>query len=360
MIQKVGIVGSGTMGCGVAQLCAQSGVAAALWDSDAAALVGAQGRVRAGLDAALQRGKLDASQKERAWGLAAPVRSIEDLADCGLVLEAIVEDLGVKQGLLARLSRLVPGAVLATNTSSFRVADVAARADFPERCVGLHFFNPPVAMKLVEVARAPDTSPEAFQVALDLALRLGRTPVAVRDTPGYIVNRVMRPYYLGAMREAGAAGGIAGLDRAAREHGKAPMGPFELMDLIGLDVNLAITRSIYEALGRPERLKPEAMQEKLVAAGHLGRKNGSGFYSYANGQLAGENPEAIRHLPRARKIAPEAVWGRLQHGIVLEAREAQREGVASADDIDLAVRLGTNFPMGPFEWLKKHAPAAPR
>lgn len=360
MIQRVGVIGAGAMGCGIAQLCAQSGFSVKIFDSVPDSLALAPQRVRDGLDAAVLKGKLTTDQAARAYHSLSPVGSLRDLEGADLVIEAASEDLEIKKRIFIELSNICQDAILATNTSSLSVAAIAEAAEAPERVLGMHFFNPPVAMRLVEMVRGPKTSPEAFAAAWDFALMaLRRTPVDVKDTPGFIVNRVMRPYYLGGMRGAASAGGIAALDRAAREHGKVPMGPLELMDLIGLDVNLAITRSIYAALGGPQRLAPEPLQERLVEKGWLGRKSGRGFYLYRDGKPAGENPEAARLLPPAPLLKPEAVWGRLLHGLVVEARLLAEEGVAGKADIDTAVKLAMNFPKGPFEWLKDLAPADP-
>jgi 3-hydroxybutyryl-CoA dehydrogenase len=358
MIRRVAVVGAGTMGAGIAQLCAQSGFSVKVHDPVPAALEALPKRLKKGLDAGVLKGKLTPQQADRAFQALTPAAALKDLAGADLVIEAAPEKLELKQGLFAELSRLCPDALLATNTSSLSVAAVTADAAAPERALGIHFFNPPVAMRLVEMVRAPKTSPEAFSAAWDFVLSgLKRTPVDVKDVPGFIVNRVMRPYYVHSQRLVGP-GGFSAVDGACRALGGAPMGPFELMDLIGLDVNLAITESIYEALGRPERFVPPALQRTLVERGMTGRKTGRGFYLYEEGAPAGENPEASALTVRAGEAkTPEALWGGLRGAILAEAERAVSEGVASETDVDTAVKLAMNFPKGPFEWRKESTAA---
>jgi 3-hydroxybutyryl-CoA dehydrogenase len=346
VIQRVGVVGAGTMGLGIAQLCAQSGVGVKVFDASAAALQSVPARLKKGLDAAVLKGKLTTMQAERAFHSVTAVTELSDLAGADLVIEAAVEDLGIKRELFAKLDAICPDAILTTNTSSLSVAAIAEAVKTPHRVLGLHFFNPPVAMKLVEIIRATKTSAEVFAAVWDFALAgLRKTPVDVKDTPGFIVNRVMRPYYLEAQRCASA--GVAEIDRAAREIGGVPIGPFELMDLIGLDVNLSITKSIFEACGRPPRFTPQPLQEKLVSLGHLGRKTGKGFYVYQDGKNAGENPEL--GYPRGELKADRA-WERIIGAVIAEAELAFSEGVAGKADIDTAIKLAMNFPRGPFQW----------
>lgn len=355
MIQRVAIIGSGTMGGGIAQLCAQSGFSVKITDDRPQALADFSKRLKASLDAAVLKGRLAVIQAERAFQAVSPVKSLAELFGADLAIEAASEDLGVKRGIFQELGRICPGAILATNTSSLPVAAIAEAAASPGRVLGMHFFNPPVAMKLVELVRGPKTSPEVFQAAWDFALTgLRRVPVDVKDTPGFIVNRVMRPYYLEAQRLAAEGPGIEAVDEACRQEGGLPMGPFELIDLIGLDVNLSITRTLYEALGRPRRLAPPELQARLVAAGDLGRKLGRGFYSYAGGSRQ-VNERALAFLPAPTPRPGASLWGRVLDALISEAELAFTEGVASRSDIDMAVKLAMNFPKGPFEWRKQKA-----
>ncbi len=357
-VQRVAVVGAGTMGAGIAQLCAQSGFSVKVHDPAPKALEALSGRLRRGLDAGVLKGKLTTQAADRAFHAVSPAPALADLAGADLVIEAAPEKLELKQGLFAELSRLCPDALLATNTSSLSVAAVTARAAAPERTLGIHFFNPPVAMRLVEMVRAPRTSPEAFSAAWDFVLTgLRRTPVVVKDAPGFIVNRVMRPYYVHAQRLVGTSG-FSAVDGACRALGGVPMGPFELMDLIGLDVNLAITESLFEALGRPERFAPPALQRTLVERGMTGRKAGRGFYLYEDGAPAGENPEASALTAHGGAASsPEELWAALRAAVLAEAERVVAEGTASAADVDTAIKLAMNFPKGPFEWRKESTAA---
>jgi 3-hydroxybutyryl-CoA dehydrogenase len=358
MIQRVAVVGAGTMGAGIAQLCAQSGFGVKVHDPLPAALEALPGRLKKALDAAVLKGRLGTQQADRAYHSVSPAAALEDLAGADLVIEAAPEELALKQDLFEKLSRICPDAVLATNTSSLSVAAIMARAEGPQRALGVHFFNPPVAMKLVELIRTDKTGPEAFHAVFDFVLMgLKRTPVDVKDVPGFIVNRVMRPYYVTSQRLAGAGASFSSIDEACRSLGGVPMGPFELMDLIGLDTNLAITKSIHAALGRPERFAPPALQQALVDRGARGRKTGKGFYLYAEGRPAGENPDALALLAPGGASGREDAWARLRAALVAEAELVVSEGTASASDVDVAIKLAMNFPKGPFEWRKESTAA---
>ncbi|MBI3297316.1 MAG: 3-hydroxybutyryl-CoA dehydrogenase [Elusimicrobia bacterium] len=358
-MRTLGVVGAGTMGRGIAQLGLQNGLRVLLNDADPAALTRAKASIRESLGRAVAKGKLTQASADAALGRLVTAGALSDLAACDLVVEAVFEDLALKRRLLAELERLVPAPVtLATNTSSLLVSQVAEGMEAPERLVGLHFFNPPVAMKLVEVVRHPGTGEKALSAAWDLALELGREPVAVKDGPGFLVNRVVRPYYLVAQRLAGeGAGTFTELDAALTAQG-LPMGPFTLMDFIGLEVNLAITKSIFAGLGSPERLAPHWLQEKLVGMGFKGVKSAAGFYLYLQGRKDAENPAAVSLVPRFKKpLPPEEVFARVMAAVAAEAELMVQGGVASSKDIDLAVTLAMNFPKGPFAWGKSGAKA---
>jgi 3-hydroxybutyryl-CoA dehydrogenase len=358
VIQRVAVVGAGTMGAGIAQLCAQAGFSVKVHDPLPAALAALPGRLKKSFDAAVLKGKLTTQQAERAFHSISAVPELADLAGADLVIEAAPEMLGLKQDLFEKLSVICPDALLATNTSSLSVAEIMKKAQSPERTLGVHFFNPPVAMRLVEMIRTDATAPEAFQAAWEfLLMGLRRTPVDVKDVPGFIVNRVMRPYYVTAQRMVNTRTSCAAVDESCRSIGGVPMGPFELMDLIGLDTNLAITKAIYGALGRPERFAPPALQEKLVSAGELGRKTGKGFYLYIDGKKTGENPVATAFLHEGTDIAAKDIWSNLAGAIILEAERLVSEGTAGAHDIDVAIKLAMNFPKGPFEWQKENTAA---
>ncbi len=352
VFQRVAVCGAGAMGAGIAQLLAQSGFSVKLYDSSPEALCRAAGTLKKGLDASVLKGKLTTLEAERAARSVAYAKAIPELDGAEIAIEAIAEDLPAKRELFKALASLDPDMILATNTSSLPVSEIAEVS--PERSLGLHFFNPPAATKLVEVVKTPLTRPEIFKAVWEFVLLgLRRTPVEVGDTPGFIVNRVMRPYYLECQKAASRAALPEAVDRAARERGGVPMGPFELMDLIGLDVNLAITKIVYGRLGRPERLKPQPLQERLVSLGRNGRKSGRGFYLYKDGKKE-PDPEIHGLVPESGP-SPEEAWERVLAAVLREAAAAFEEGVAGKADIDMAIKLAMNFPKGPFEWLKERA-----
>ncbi|HEV8251951.1 MAG TPA: 3-hydroxyacyl-CoA dehydrogenase NAD-binding domain-containing protein [Candidatus Limnocylindria bacterium] len=352
-LERVGILGAGTMGSGIAQIVAEAGIEAVVHDPIEGAYRRAHERIAGFLARKVEKGQLDAAAAAAALDRLNPAASVEELAAVDLVVEAIPEELELKRDAFRRLDAAAePETVLATNTSSLSVARIASATGHPERVVGMHFFNPVPLMALVEVVPGPRTAPDVAEAAVSAARRLGKTPVVAADTPGFIVNRVARPFYLEAMRMAAdGAAGIEAIDAAARGMGFR-MGPFELVDTIGADVNLAVSLSVYEAFGRDPRYEPQEMQEVLVSAGRLGRKTSGGFYDYAPDGSRG-NPWS--GLPTG-SAAPGAglsdaqIAERLLATIVNEAASAVADGVAAPESIDVAMRLGANYPSGPLEW----------
>jgi 3-hydroxybutyryl-CoA dehydrogenase len=349
----VGVVGAGTMGAGIAQLALEAGHEVVLHDIDEAAIERGRSRVREGLARRAVRLELDADAVDD-WvsGRLAGLRDGHSLdavaAEAELVIEAALEDLELKRTIFAALDAATqPNVLLATNTSALSVAAIAQRTRHPERILGLHFFNPAPVMPLVEVVVPPAASLSVAERAARVMESWGKTPVRCADTPGFIVNRVNRPFTIAALRmlEAGLAT-VEAIDDAMRAGG-FPMGPFELMDLVGLDVNLATALGVWEPLGRPERLRPSPIQERLVADGHLGRKAGIGFYRYVDGKRQGV-ARGLGDVANARLDA-DAIRDRILTAIDAEARDAEAHGVATADDIDLAMRAGAGHPVGPFE-----------
>lgn len=280
-MERVGIVGAGTMGRGIAYVAITHGAQAILYDVVSGALENAVAQIEAWLQEATARGRLDETEARRARERLQPSAILEDLAGTEVVIEAAPEDMALKQEIFRQLDAIcLPGAILASNTSSLSITALGAVTRRPERVAGMHFFNPAPIMRLVEVVRGLATSEETVRALVDLARRWGKTPVVVKDTPGFIVNRVARPFYLEALRLIGE--GIANpptVDRLVRALGFR-MGPFELMDLIGLDVNLAVSESIYHAFFEEPRFRPHPMQRQMVQAGRLGRKTGKGWYDY--------------------------------------------------------------------------------
>jgi 3-hydroxybutyryl-CoA dehydrogenase len=349
-VEQVGVVGAGTMGAGIAQLACLGRFETYLHDPFPEALEDGEGRVRAGLVKGAERGRWSAEEAEAASARLRTSSRLEDLGGCDLLIEAAPEDLGLKRELFARLAGICgDDALLATNTSSLPVSAIAEPLAAPERVLGMHFFNPPARMRLVEVVAGDRTAPATLDAATAVAERMGRTPVRCTDSPGFIVNRCNRPFTLESLRILDE--GIvdhAQIDRVVREDGGYPMGPFELMDLIGIDVNLEVARSFYRQ--RPEpRWRPHPIQERMVRAGRLGRKSGRGFYDYA----AGADEEAVA-MPDSELRG--AIIERIIAQLVNEACFAAGEGVAAPEDIDEAMRLGLNHPRGPFEWGREFGP----
>ena len=346
---SVGIVGAGVMGAGIAQIALEAGWEVVLNDVDGDAIERAAARVRDGLARRAARLDLDAESID-AWvdGRMAGLRHahlLDGLAtEATLIVEAALEDLELKRTVFRALdAEAPPDVILASNTSALSITSIAdAAAVRPERVIGMHFFNPVPLMALVEVVPGAATSPGVTERAESIVRGWGKTPVRSADRPGFIVNRVNRPFTIEALRilEEGAAS-VEAIDAAMRDGG-FPMGPFELMDLSGLDVNLAAARGIWEGLGRPDRLRPSAIQERLVAAERLGRKSGGGFYRYADGRRDGVDPE-FSEGP-ARELRGEAIRERIEAAIADEARAAVDEGVATRDDVIVALQLGAAHP----------------
>lgn len=280
-IRTVAIVGAGTMGLGIAQVCASAGLETQLFDVDQVQVDRALATIQANLTAALEKGKLTLQQKEETLAKLKPAYLLSEIK-ADLIVEAIVERLDVKQKLFAELEAINKSEViLATNTSSISVSRIASVLKNPGRCIGWHFFNPADRMKLVEIICGKETDPALVGVLMELSKRLGKNAVVAKDSPGFIVNRVARPYYVESIKllEEGVAD-VTAIDRLMRSAG-FKMGPFELMDLIGVDTNLAVTTSVYEGFGKATRFAPSRTQQQLVAQGRLGKKSGKGFYDYS-------------------------------------------------------------------------------
>ena len=348
----IGIVGAGIMGSGIAQLALEAGHEVVLHDVDQPALARGRDRIAAGLARRAARALVDEPSGSADWvsERLARLRTsevVEQLGDeADAVIEAALEALELKRTIFRALDAVAdPATILATNTSALSVAAIAAATGRPERVVGLHFFNPAPVMRLVEVVAPPGTDPAIAAAAARLVEGWGRTAVRSADSPGFIVNRVNRPFTLRALRllEAGSAS-VDEIDAAIRDAG-FPLGPFELMDLTGIDVTFAASTGIWEALGRPDRLRPSPLQEQRIAAGALGRKTGQGWHRYLDGR------RLVADLPPspAGSLDADGIRERILLPIVDEAFRARDEGVATEADIDLAMRLGAAHPIGPFE-----------
>ena len=358
---RIGVVGAGTMGAGIAQIAALGGYETFLYEIDEKQLERGLEMVRNGMRRGAERGRWSETEADDALERLRTDTLIEFLRDCDLVIEAAPEDLDLKRNLFDRLATVCgPEAVLASNTSSLSVTAIASAAPEPQRIVGMHFFNPPALMQLVEVVAGDESDEPALKRATEVARGMGRTPIRTRDSVGFVANRCVRPFFLESLRML--AEGVARhdeIDRIVRLGAGLRMGPFELMDLIGIDVNFAVARSFWEqSFGEP-RWRPSPIHERMVASGRLGRKTGRGFYTYEKGEPhRPRDPDVDAERPifdedELEEIAgpnAPAVLTRLGSTIANEACFALGEQVASEADINTAMRLGYNWPIGSLEW----------
>jgi 3-hydroxybutyryl-CoA dehydrogenase len=354
-VGPIGVVGAGTMGLGIAAVAALAGFDAVVLDPSAEVRELTPGRVGAILDRGSGR-RWTAEEARAAAGRVQAVGAASDLRACGLIVEAVPEDLELKRRIFAELAAAVdPEAVLATNTSSLSIESIAGAVPDPSRFLGLHFFNPATAMELVEVVVGARTAPAAVELAAATVAAWGKTPIRVADGIGFLANRCARPYTLEGLRLSAALGiEPARVDLICRLGG-FPMGPFELIDLVGADVSLGVAESFYrQSFGEP-RWRPHRTLVQAVAAGRLGRKTGEGFYVYDGSahhapDPDGGGPELLVDGERLASLAgPEApeVLGWIAAALVNEAAFALEEGIAAAADVDLAMRLGYRWPLGP-------------
>jgi 3-hydroxybutyryl-CoA dehydrogenase len=356
----VAVVGTGTMGTGIAQAVLTAGHVVLIHDMNVDATAAGRARIVAALDRMVEKGRLTADGRASALARLEERHDLRDMArEADLVIEAVVEDLQLKRSIFRALDMEAhPSVALATNTSSLSVGAMADGTHHRERVLGLHFFNPAPVMPLVEVVATDQTLREVIQDAIEFVQGLGKTAVLCADAPGFIVNRVNRGFTLEPLRmlEAGE-GSVESID-AALEAAGYPMGPFRLMDLVGIDVNLAVARSLFEGFDEAPRFRPSPIQEQLVAAGTLGRKTGRGFYVYGDsaGDSAGDStgPRVSAELPgtRAAPVEPlpvATIVERVNLALINEAYRAVEERVASPQDVDTAIKLGVNHPLGPFE-----------
>ncbi|HVW46063.1 MAG TPA: 3-hydroxyacyl-CoA dehydrogenase NAD-binding domain-containing protein [Solirubrobacterales bacterium] len=344
-VERVGVLGAGAMGAGIAQLCAVAGIETRLLDADEEALAAGIARVEGSLGRAVERGRMAEVDAAAVLARLRPIGAVEDLAGVELVVEAVPEIVDLKVELLGALAALPGEPILASNTSSISIGILARRCGAPERLLGLHFFNPPTAMPLVELIATPRTDRGALGRARMLGERLGKQVVDVLDGPGFLVNRCARPYYMESLRmvEDGFAEPWE-IDRACVERGGFPLGPFELMDTVGVDVSLAVTRSMWEQSYGEPRWRPSPIQVAQVAAGRLGRKTGGGFY---------DEDDSWRSRPGASADHAATILDRVVANLVNEAAFALAAGIATPADLERAMVVGLNHPCGPAEWERR-------
>ena len=347
-MKTLGVVGAGTMGSGIAQLGVLAGMDVYLHDPVGDALTKGATLLRRNLDKGAEKGRWTSDEAELAAGRLREARALEDLAPCEIVIEAAPERLDLKRELFARLSDIAPDAVLATNTSSIPVTQIAGGAARPENVVGLHFFNPAPLMKLVEVIPALQTGDHAVAAATAVGEAMGKRVILASDGPGFLVNRCGRPFYSESLRIVQERLATHDqVDRIMRVNGGFRMGPFELMDLVGIDVGFEVAKSFMElSFGEP-RWKPNPLQARMAASGRHGRKTGRGWYDYS-----GDGPHREDDPPEVSEPdvpTPGGILRRIQCCIVNEGFFALGEGVGSEEDIDAGVKLGLNWPKGSIE-----------
>jgi 3-hydroxybutyryl-CoA dehydrogenase len=362
-VSRVGVIGAGTMGRGIAQVAALGGYATVLHDVSPELAEAGAAELRGALAKGVSRGRWSEEEAEAASNRVETAADLDELGGCDLLIEAAPESVELKRNLFVKLAEALGSEpILATNTSSLRVSEIAEGVPDPERVVGMHFFNPPALMKLVEVVAAERSSEGALEATTEVAERMGRTPIRAKDSPGFVANRLARPFSLESLRMLGdGVADIATIDRVVRLGGGFRMGPFELLDLIGLDVNLEIARSFFRQGGEPERWRPHPIQERLVAEGRFGRKSGHGYHDY-DGERE-PDPELEIDAPtldpeQLAQIDPaaEEILGRLLAQIVNEAAFALEEEIATPEDMETAMRLGFNWPLGPLGFARLLGP----
>lgn len=339
----VGIIGTGAMGAGIAQVAASNGCKVLLHDTNSTMLQKALTSINQSLSKLVEKGKITAADQLSILANITSHQQLNDLSNCNLIIEAIVEDLSVKQLVFSTLEELVSNdCILASNTSSLSIASIAAACKNKERVIGIHFFNPAVLMPLVEIIPALTTSQKVFEESLTIIRSWGKVTVKAKDTPGFIVNRLARPYYGEAIKiyEEGMAD-FATIDYAMRTLGGFKMGPFELMDFIGNDVNYRVTETVWQQFFYDARYRPSLTQKRLFEAGLFGRKTGKGYYDYNNQNT----PQPVVEETLLQKI-----FIRIIAMLINEAAEALLLQIGSRDDLDLAMVKGVNYKQGLLKW----------
>ena len=339
----VGIIGTGAMGAGIAQVAASNGCKVLMYDTSKEMLTKAVDNIGSSLQKLLEKNKLKEEEKNTIFNHISVHSQMHDLAVCDLIIEAIVEDLTIKKGVFSSLEEIVrPDCILASNTSSLSIASIAAACKQKERVIGIHFFNPAVLMPLVEIIPSLTTSEEVFNRSYAIIKDWGKVTVKAKDTPGFIVNRLARPFYGEAIKiyEEGMAD-FATIDYAMKSLGEFKMGPFELMDFIGNDVNYRVTETVWQQFFYDPRYRPTLTQKRLFEAGLFGRKTNKGYYDYNTAEMPQPNtsPELL-----------EKIFLRIIAMLINEAAEALFLQIGTREDLDLAMEKGVNYKKGLLKW----------
>ena len=341
---RIGIIGAGSMGAGIAQVAASADCHVKIYDQSKEVCEKALIKLDKILKRLIEKGKIDDIKKQSIQDNISIISDIEDLKDSDLIIEAIIEDEKIKKNIFSNLSNLVSDeCVIATNTSSLSITSLASSCNIPERFIGVHFFNPAPLMPLVEIIPALQTNQKLVDKVYDLISGWGKSPVIAKDTPGFIVNRIARPFYGEALRlhEEGIAD-FKTIDNSMKQFGGFKMGPFELMDFIGNDVNYAVTSTVFKAFYYDPRYKPSFTQKQYAEAKWLGRKTNKGYYDYS---LDSQKEEI-----EIDSVLGNEIFNRILVMLINEAVDALYMGVASEEDIEIAMTKGVNYPMGLIEW----------
>jgi 3-hydroxybutyryl-CoA dehydrogenase len=340
----VSVIGAGTMGSGIAQVAASNGCQVTIVDSFPQALETSKSKLKSILNRLVEKGKINQEKSQLIISNIKWTTEMKDISPSNLVFEAIVENMEIKQKLFSQMGQLVSDdCILATNTSSLSVTGIASICSNKSRVMGIHFFNPVPLMKLVEVIPTDETDKKLLSEVKSILENWEKSVVTAKDTPGFIVNRVARPFYSEALKiyEEGIAD-FATIDWAMKEFGEFRMGPFELMDYIGNDINYSATKAVYDGTNHDPRYKPSSIQKKLMDEGLLGRKSGKGYFDYSENAV---NPEPNKNDELGRKI-----FNRILAMLINAAADVLNNEIATQDDIDTAMTTGVNYPQGLLKW----------